>query len=115
TLQPALQGLLTLGSGNVNVLGSSGANGGTYLLVFTGALANANVPQVTVTSSLTGPAPQGATVIAATSGIGVGNEVQSLTLGGTSGGTFTPSFAGTAATAALTFTTGATPTAAQLQ
>src|SRR5207237_9371849 len=46
-----------------------------------------------------------------------GNEVQTLTFSGTSGGTATPSYSGVAASgpnATLTFTPGASPTAAQV-
>ena len=47
---------------------------------------------------------------------GSGNELQSLAFGGTSGGTATLSFNGVSGTAAtvLTFTTGSSPTAAQV-
>src|SRR5262249_52469973 len=88
------QALSTIGSGNVTVLGASTtASGGTYLVVFTGALASANVPQITVgTNSLTGTTP---TLTLATQADGVGNEVQTVVLGGTSlGGTYTLTFAG---------------------
>src|SRR6185312_11929024 len=76
-----------------------------------GGLANANLAQVTTNSaSLTG-----GTVTPSTARDGAGNELQTLTLGGTSGGTFTVSFGGVAATGSLTFTTGTAPTAASLQ
>src|SRR5262249_4742173 len=81
-----------------------------YTITFAGGLASANLAQITVTSSLTG-----GTVTPSTVRDGIGNEVQTITLGGTSGGTFTVSFGGVAATSgALTFTTGSSPTAAQL-
>src|SRR5439155_8512259 len=53
-------------------------------------LANANVPQFTTT--VTG----GTTATPATVNDGLGNEVQTFTLGGTSGGSFSPLFAGVA-------------------
>ena len=92
-------------SGNVKVFGPTG---GPFFLAYTGALANVNMPTITATAA------GGATSAVATYIDGSGNEAQTLTLGGTSGGTFTVSYAGVAATSALTFTTGATPTAAAL-
>src|SRR5262249_27207036 len=97
TVQSALQGLSTIGSGNVTVLGSSGGSGGTYLVVFTGQLASANVPQITVgTNALTGTTP---TLTTGTNGYdGVGNEVQQIVFGGTGlGGSLALRFARQAA------------------
>src|SRR5262249_2876766 len=80
-VQNALQGLSTIGANNVVVTGSPGA----YSVTFVGALAGANVNQLSANLS-------GLTVTIAP---GVGNEVQSLTFTGANiGGTFTLSFAG---------------------
>ena len=92
-------------NGNVTVLG---ANAGPFTVVFNNALANVNVAQLT--TAVTG----GATATAATVQDGIGNELQTITLAGTSGGTFTVSFNGVAATWAITFTTGSSPTAAEV-
>src|SRR5262249_5593454 len=88
----------------------SSVSGTVYTITFAGGLANANLAQVTTTSSLTGTSP---TVTPSTVNNGSGNEVQTLTVGGTSAGTFTPVFNGVSGTA-LTFTTGAPPTAADV-
>src|SRR5439155_19291530 len=91
-------------AGNVSV---TGPDGGPFRIEFTAALGNANVPQITVATG------GGTTATPLTLYDGSGNAVQTLTVGGTSGGSFTPQFAGTSGTA-LTFTTGASPTAAQV-
>ena len=75
-------------------------------------LANTNLPQFTTVGVTATPAVGSVTTVRD----GSGNELQSLTFGGTSGGTATLSFNGVAGTAAtvLTFTTGSSPTAAQV-
>src|SRR5262249_15012928 len=50
-VQSALEALSLIGPGNVAVVGSSGAGGGTYTLTFQRALGNTNVNQVTVNGS----------------------------------------------------------------
>jgi uncharacterized protein (TIGR03118 family) len=50
TVQAQLESLVTIGSGNVTVTGSTGASGGTYVVTFQGTLANANQPLLTVTT-----------------------------------------------------------------
>src|SRR5439155_19264971 len=77
-------------AGNVAVFGANG--GAQFLIVFINALANANVPQMTTTTT------GGTTATPATVTDGYGNEVQSVTLGGTSGGTVTPAFNGSPGT-----------------
>src|SRR5262249_10164223 len=93
TVQAKLEALSTIGAGNVLVTGSTGATGGTYLLVFTGALGKANVPQVGVgTNSLAGTTP---TLAPATQEDGPGNEVQPVTAARPGlNRTFTLTFAG---------------------
>lgn len=63
-LQTALQGLATIGSGNVTVTGTAGSS---YVLTFTGALAATNVNPVTVNAT----ALTGGTLTAATTTQGV--------------------------------------------
>ena len=107
-MQAALNTLL--GAGNT-LVGNPAIN--VYTITYQGTLANANLPRLTATSSLTGT---GATITATTVADGIGREAQTLTLGGTSGGTFTVSFNGVPAAAPLTYdTTGMHPTAAELQ
>jgi predicted phage gp36 major capsid-like protein len=66
TVQTALQGLSTIGSGNATVAGSAG---GPYTVTFAGALANLNVPQMTADgSSLTGGTDPSVTVVTTTQG-----------------------------------------------
>lgn len=86
-----------------------GAPGGPFLIVFAGALSGADVPAIDV-SNVAG----GATASIATNADGLGNEVQSLTLGG-GGGTFVPVFNGYVSPTQVTFTPGTAPTAATLQ
>src|SRR5262249_7633699 len=111
SVQSALDTLLAnfgLSAGTAQVSGSVG----DYSITFTGAWSNAYLPQMTVpgTGFVAGSSPTITTVQ-----YGVGNAVQQLTLGGTSGGTFTLSYNGVAASSALTFTTGSAPSAAQVQ
>src|SRR5581483_10706907 len=92
-------------AGNVSVFGGPG---GPFTVVFNGALANTNVPQMTFTVA------GGTTATPATVADGVGNETQTITLGGTSGGTFTPAFATVPSTLPLTFTPGSSPLASDV-
>ncbi len=64
-LQTALQGLSSIGSGNVLVTGTAGAS---YVLTFSGTLAGAPMPNVTVTSALSGGTNPTATVTHTTLG-----------------------------------------------
>lgn len=59
TVQTALTGLASIGSGNVTVTGSAG---GPYTVTFTGTLANTDATAITATSSLTGGSSPGVTV-----------------------------------------------------
>lgn len=75
-LQTALEGLASIGSGNVSVIGTAGVY---YTVTFIGALANTNVSEITADFSGLTPA---ATVEVSTIVIGGGgkNEVQLLTM-----------------------------------
>lgn len=75
-LQTALQGLASIGSGNVSVVGTAGVY---YTVTFIGALANTNVAEITANFSGLTPA---ATVEVSTIVVGGGgnNEVQLLSL-----------------------------------
>src|SRR5262249_37534012 len=65
-----------------------------YSIQFTGGLANANLQDLGAANvALTGTSPS---VTATKIRDGAGNEVQTVTLGGTSGGTFSPLFGGAA-------------------
>src|SRR5262249_33445741 len=81
-------------NGKLAVLGGTA---GPFLIVFNNNLAASNVPLLT--TAVTG----GTTATPALVSDGIGNELQSVTLGGTSGGTFTMSFGGVFASAPLTF------------
>src|SRR5206468_2822830 len=89
-------------NGNVAVFG---APAGPFTVIFNNALGTANVPQMTFT--VTG----GTTATPATTAEGFGNEIQTLTLGGTSGGTATLSFNAVAGSTPLTFVPGTSPLA----
>lgn len=110
TVQAAIDTLLntTYGFATGSAATVSGTPG-AYVLTFKGPLAGANLPSMTVAGST------GLTPVVTTLHDGVGSEVQTLALGGTSGGTFTPAYNGVSATGALNFTTGSSPTAAQVQ
>lgn len=78
----ALENLTNIGAGNLIVSGGAGS----FVIAFKGALANANLPQLTATSALTlAGAP--ASIAMGTVVQGVGNEVQAINLasGGLSG------------------------------
>src|SRR5262249_17960667 len=93
-----------MNTGNVFVTGSPG----TYVVTFTAKLRAADIPQLT-----TGTA--GVTI--QTLRQGVGNEVQTVTLGGTSGGTFNFLYNNVAAPVPMLFRTAAPifPSAQQVQ
>src|SRR5581483_7730723 len=93
-------------NGNVTVVGPAA---GPFLIAFAGSLSGVNVPAIDV-STVTG----GTTASVATSSDGVGNEMQSLTLGGAAGGTFLPAFNGVPSTTAVTYNPNTSPTTAQL-
>src|SRR5262249_28774600 len=95
-IQSALNAIL--GSGTTNVVAPSNT---VFDITFTGGLANGNMPQITTTNTLTGTSP---TLNASTVREGAGNTVETIALGGTASGTFTPSYSGTAASSALTVT-----------
>lgn len=68
TVQTALQGLASIGSGNATVSGSAG---GPWTVTFSGALASANQPQLTASgSSLTGGSSQAIAVTTPTASAG---------------------------------------------
>ena len=102
-VQLALENLPSIGTGNVSVSGSAGQ----YYVTFQIALGNVNLPQITVSTL---PA---ATAINTTVLEGTGNEIETLTL--VTGGTFTPLWNTVAAAAALSATTGSSPTADALE
>ncbi len=110
-VQAALQALSSIGTGNVTVVnpaipdftsttGLTSSNG-LYLATFTGALAGRNLNQLTINSSLTIPA--GGTpnynfaevgTIQDGAGANTGNNVQFVSTGGATGGTFTLTYNG---------------------
>jgi hypothetical protein len=67
-VQTALEGLATIGAGNVAVTGGPGP-GTPWTVTFTGALAVTDVPQMTATSSLTGGTTPAVAVATSTAGI----------------------------------------------
>jgi len=106
-IQTALNGIF--GAGNTVVAADPDVST-VYTISFTGNLANADLDEITTdVSSLARNQLTPSTI-----GQGAGNEVQTLTLGGTDGGTVTLSYNGVSA-AALTFAAGATPTAADVE
>src|SRR5262249_11536858 len=90
-IQTALQNLSSIGSGNVTV---TRLTTGLFGITFTGALANANMNMLVLNSSLTGATFP--TISSITHGAGTNNtnEVQFISLGGATGGTFTLTFNG---------------------
>jgi hypothetical protein len=64
-VQTALQALSTIGSGNATVTGTAGSS---YVVTFTGALANQNVASLVAVSSLTGGTTPTVTVTVTTGG-----------------------------------------------
>ncbi|MCY2986730.1 MAG: pre-peptidase C-terminal domain-containing protein, partial [Planctomycetota bacterium] len=105
-IQTALNALF--GAGNTTVASLTATD---YTLTFQGNLGGANLRAVTTDSTNL----LGGVVTVSTNANGVGNEVQTLTPFGTSGGTFTLSYGGVFGTTVLTYdTTALTPTAAQV-
>ncbi|MCY2989590.1 MAG: Ig-like domain-containing protein, partial [Planctomycetota bacterium] len=108
-IQAALTAPTMFGAGNALVAQSLLAPN-TYTITFTGTLANSDLPQLTVVNStLDGSAP-----VAATAQQGSGNAVQTLTLGGTLGGTVTLSYGNQVTTFASPYSLAALQTALQL-
>jgi hypothetical protein len=92
TVQSALEALSTIGVGQVSCGG--GALGTAPVTVeFTGTLAGTDVSQITVDGTSLTPLAT-ATVATTTPGDGTHNEVQSVTIAGANGGTFTLTFSG---------------------
>jgi len=75
-LQTALEGLASIGSGNVTVTGSAGAY---YIITFVGSLADTNVAEITPDATLLSPTSN-IDVSTLTAGGGGANEVQLITL-----------------------------------
>ncbi len=95
-VQTALEGLATIGSGNVEVSGGEGVTDGVtswfYLIEFVGALAGSNVSELVIDeSSINSGEVIGSTY--ATGGI-IAREFQLVDLGRPSAGTFTLTFNG---------------------
>lgn len=65
-----------IGAGNVRVVGGATGTGAVHQVIFTGALANVNVPLLTVLSNITG----GGTVTAATVREGGGEDFTTLSI-----------------------------------
>lgn len=105
------------GAGNsVQSLSVSGAPGGTFRMSLNGVASPGSLTFVPGTSPTAQQVQSHLSAIPADPNFPNANdEVQLLTLGGTSGGTFRLAFQGTQTAAALTFTSGLAPTAAQLQ
>src|SRR5262249_24402703 len=103
-IQAALDAIF--GAGNT-VVSSTSATG--YLIAFAGGLTNANLAQITTTSSLTG-----GTVTPTTVRNGACNEVQTVTPSGLNG-TFTLQFNAVNATSPVVFSPSVGPTASQIQ
>jgi len=116
-VQSALEGLSTIGTGNVLVTalstpssGSSGNSRGLFRVEFIGALAGTPVSQITGTGTV--PAGQEAnsydiSVATLKNGVAGTNEVQTVTISGTpSAGTFTLSY-GSQTTAAIAYNAAA--------
>ena len=76
-LQSALEGLSSIGTGNVSVTSATTVGGTVYTITFQGTLAHANQAQL---------------VPSAASGITARDELQQLTITGASGGTFALGF-----------------------
>ncbi len=88
-VQTALRSLVSIGATGVGVTGSAG---GPYTATFGGFLAGTNVPMlVLVNDQLTG-AGAGVSINNAISGAAGTNEVQTLSLGGATSGSFTLTF-----------------------
>ena len=109
TIQTALEGLASIGAGNIACTGGP-INTATVICTFQGALASTNVATMTSASSLLGAAPT-ITVAVTTSGTAAGlNERQQVYSTGTiTGGTFTLTYDG-ATTTNLDYTATATAT-----
>src|SRR5439155_321189 len=78
-----------------NGAGTAGVAAGTFVIEFTGTLGKRDVPELTVTSSLTPPlngAAPTAAIATTVGGTGALNEKQTLTLTGAAAGTFTLTF-----------------------
>jgi autotransporter-associated beta strand protein/VCBS repeat-containing protein len=73
-------------------------NTNSYSIAFTGGLANANLPQLSVTSSLSGFGNSATSIVPSTISDGVGNSVQTMSFPGVINGNVRLSFLGTAAT-----------------
>ena len=110
TVQSAIQGMSTVGSGNATVTGAYPL----YLVEFTGALANTNVASMTANvGSLTAAVAVTAVVDGSPGSVST-NEVQTLTIDNVSGGTFTLTFGGqTTAARAYNVATATLQTALQ--
>jgi hypothetical protein len=109
TVQTNLQNALTANNpslaNSILVTGTTSVSGGGYTITFTGPLGDANVDQFVATAGTLA----GGTVTTGTFQQGFGNEVQSLTFAGTTGGTFTVSYGGpTSAPQTFTTTTATT-------
>lgn len=102
SLQSALEGLASIGAGNITVTGGPFSSGNAFVCTFGGTLANANQNAMTVASSLTGATPS-VTVATTTDGAaGVNEKQQFFTQGTINGGTWTATL-DTATSAAIAF------------
>ncbi|MFN0020615.1 MAG: putative toxin, partial [Pirellulaceae bacterium] len=97
TVQSALEGLASIGSGNVSVVKTTDTSTSKiYTVTFQGSLAAANQSQITInTASITAYVTKTDTQATDTQGGGSGaNEVQVVTLSNATDGTFRLAFAG---------------------
>ena len=105
-IQSALDSLLGVGNTAVGFVSAT-----TYSITYTGNLATANLPPLTATNP-----SAGGTLTVSSVQSGTGNEVQTLALGGTAGGTVTLSYDGVPGTLAtvLNIVPGTPVTATQV-
>lgn len=99
-LQTALEGLSSIGSGNISVTGGPLATA-PFVCTCQGALANADQNAMTTADSLLGAVPT-ITITETTKGKAARNEIQQITVDNVSSGTFTLTYSGQT-TAALQF------------
>lgn len=90
-VQAVLEGLSTIGTGNVAVTGSAG---GPYTVTFQGALAATNVPALTARGINLKPSKPHIQVVESVKGTGSVDEVQKVRIQGATRGTFTLTFSG---------------------
>lgn len=91
-LQTALEGLSSIGSGNIAVTGGPLATA-PFVCTFQGALADADQNAMTTASSLLAEPPT-ITITETTKGLAARNEIQQITVNNVSSGSFTLTYSG---------------------